>query len=180
MLTVFGYMSACAIPAVILVAVGSASLRKVDVFDAFVGGAKTGIETTVRIIPPIIGLMAAIAAFRASGLMELAIAALKPAAALIGMPPEALPLAILRPISGNASLAAVSDIINKYGPDSPAALIACTIMGSTETTFYTIAVYFGAVGIKKIRYTLAAALVADAACILASVFICRLLYESTS
>lgn len=151
-------------------------LKNVNVFDTFVTGAKQGIATSVRIIPPLVGLTVAIGVFKASGALDILVYALSPAARLLGIPPEVLPLALLRPVSGSASLAMMSDIINTYGADSMVGRIASTMMGSTETTFYTIAIYFGSVGIKKTRYTLAAALLADAVCVIASVLVCTALF----
>ena len=128
-------------------------VKRVDVYDSFVSGAKSGLEATFNIIPSLIGLMAAIAMFRESGCLELIAKALSLLTNLIHMPSEVVPLGLLRPVSGSASLALVTDIFKNMGP---------------ETTFYTIAVYFGSVGIKNIRYTLFAALAADACGILLS------------
>ncbi|MCX7842967.1 MAG: spore maturation protein [Clostridia bacterium] len=171
-------LSAYAIPAVFLVILSAGIINDVKVYDVFVEGAKEGISTVARIIPSLVGLLVAVGVFRASGALDLIIYAVRPAAELLGIPSEALPLAFLRPISGSASLALVSDIIKTYGPDSFTGRLASTMMGSTETIFYTLAVYFGAVGIKNIRYTLAAALIADCAGVLASVWICTALFGS--
>ena len=160
------------IPLIILFIVSHGLFKGVNVFDTFVSGSKQGIATFFGIIPPLVGLTVAIGVFRASGALEVIVHALSPAAKLIGVPSEVLPLALLRPISGSASLAMMSDIINAYGADSMVGRIASTMMGSTETTFYTIAIYFGSIGIKKIRYTLAAALIADAICVICSVLVC--------
>ena len=143
-------------------------VKRVDVYDSFVSGAKSGLEATFNIIPSLIGLMAAIAMFRESGCLELIAKALSPLTNLIHMPSEVVPLGLLRPVSGSASLALVTDIFKNMGPDSVQGRIVSIMMGSTETTFYTIAVYFGSVGIKNIRYTLFAALAADACGILLS------------
>ncbi len=136
-------------------------LRRVGVYDCFVEGAKDGLQSLVGIIPPLIGLMVAISMFRASGALELLARLLAPVLSAIHLPPEVLPLALLRPISGSASTAIVTDIFRTLGPDSPAGVIASVMMGSTETTFYTVAVYFGSAGIKNTRHTIAAALTAD-------------------
>jgi len=169
-------ISTYAIPTMFLVILCSGVYKEVKVYDAFVEGAKEGIETVVRIIPSLVGLLVAVGVFRASGALELLVFAARPLAAFIGMPPEALPLALLRPISGSASLALVSDIIKTHGPDSFIGRVASTMMGSTETIFYTLAVYFGSVGIKNIKYTLAAALIADTVSVIASVWICTLVF----
>ncbi len=173
---IIGVLSAYAIPAIFLVILSFGMWREVKVYDVFVEGAKEGITTVLRIIPSLVGLLVAVGVFRASGALDLLIYAVSPATNAVGIPAEALPLAFLRPISGSASLALVSDIIKNYGPDSFIGRVVSTMMGSTETIFYTLAVYFGAVGIKNIRYTLAAALLADAASVVASVWICGLVF----
>lgn len=151
-------------------------LNKVKVYDAFVEGAKDGVTTVLKILPPLVGLMTAVAVFRASGALDFIIFLLEPIAKLLGIPVETMPLALLRPVSGSASLALVADIIKKYGADSYIGRVASTMMGSTETIFYTLTVYFGSVGIKNIRYTLAAALIADGASVLASAWVCALIF----
>lgn len=150
--------------------------KEVKVYDVFVEGAKEGIKTVVRIIPPLVGLLVAVGVFRASGALDLLIYAARPLASVLGIPSEAMPLAFLRPISGSASLALVSDIIKTHGPDSFIGRVVSTMMGSTETIFYTLTVYFGSVGIKNIRYTLAAALIADMVSVVASVWACTLVF----
>ena len=120
------------------------------------------------IIAPLVGLMVAINMFRASGALELISSALSPVLSFIGLPTDVLPLALLRPVSGSASLALVTDIFQTVGPDSLSGRIASVMMGSTETTFYTVAVYFGSVGIKNTRHTLPSALTADLTAILLS------------
>jgi spore maturation protein B len=169
-------LSAYAIPAIFLAILCAGMYREVKVYDVFVEGAKEGISTVVRIIPPLVGLLVAIGVFRASGALDLLVYAVKPLATLLGIPSEVLPLAFLRPISGSASLALVSDIIKTHGPDSFIGRLASTMMGSTETIFYTLAVYFGSVGVKNIRYTLAAALLADFVSVMASVWICTAVF----
>lgn len=169
-------LSKYAIPTIFLLVLSSGMYREVKVYDVFVEGAKEGLNTVLRIIPSLVGLLVAVGVFKASGAMELLVFALQPIAGVLGIPSEALPLALLRPISGSASLALVTDTIKTYGPDSFIGRLTSTMMGSTETIFYTLAVYFGSVGIKNIRYTLVAALIADAASVLASVWICRLVF----
>ncbi|MCX7708867.1 MAG: spore maturation protein [Clostridia bacterium] len=169
-------ISAYAIPAIFLIILSCGMYKEIKVFDAFVEGAKEGITTIVKIIPSLVGLLVAVGIFRASGALDLLIYAVKPLGDVLTIPSEALPLAFLRPISGSASLALVSDIIKAHGPDSFIGRLVSTMMGSTETIFYTLAVYFGAVGIKNIRYTLAAALIADGVSVLASVWICSLVF----
>ena len=153
-----------------------AAIKKVDVFDAFIVGAKQGFETSVSIIPYLIAMMVAIGMLRASGFFGLMDHLLAPLMSAIGMPPEVLPLALIRPFSGSASTGVMAELIHQYGGDSLIAKTAATMMGSTETTFYVIAVYFGAVGIKKTRHAIPAGLLADLAGVVASVFICRYLF----
>lgn len=169
-------LSTYAIPAMFLFILWTGIYKEVKVYDIFIEGAKEGITTVLRIIPPLVGLLVAIGVFRASGALDLLIFAVKPAATLLGIPSEALPLAFLRPISGSASLALVSDLIKIHGPDSFIGRLVSTMMGSTETIFYTLAVYFGSVGVKNIRYTLAAALIADCVSVIASVWICTVVF----
>ena len=169
-------ISSYAVPTIFLIVLCLGALKKVKVYDVFAEGAKEGIQTVVGIIPSLLGLMVAIGVFRASGALDILIYAAKPLASFFGIPSEVMPLAFLRPISGSASLALVSDIIKTYGPDSFAGRVASTMMGSTETIFYTLAVYFGAVGIKNFRYTLAAALLANFASVIVSVWICSVVF----
>jgi spore maturation protein B len=151
-------------------------IKNVKVYDVFVEGASEGITTVIKILPSLIGLITAVGVFRASGALDFIIDLMTPLASILGIPAEALPLALMRPISGSASLALVSDIIGLYGPDSYIGRVVSTMMGSTETIFYTLAVYYGSVGIKRARYTLAAALAADGASIIASAWICALVF----
>lgn len=164
------------IPVIFLSVLITGLYRGVKVYDVFVDGAKEGISTIIRIMPSLVGLLVAVGVFRASGAMDLLIYAAKPITGIFNIPSEALPLAFLRPISGSASLALVSDIIKVHGPDSFVGRVVSTMMGSTETIFYTLAVYFGAVGIKNIRYTLVAALIADAVSVIVSVWVCGLFF----
>lgn len=150
-------------------------IKKVGVYDCFTEGAKEGAKSMVGIIAPLVGLMVAINMMRESGALEIIEKAVSPALSKLGLPSEVLPLALLRPISGSASLAIVTDLFKNYGPDSVAGKIASVMMGSTETTFYTIAVYFGAVGIKNTRHTLPSALSADMTGIILSAIIVRTL-----
>lgn len=153
-----------------------ASLKKVNVFDAFIVGAKQGFEISVSIIPYLVAMMVAIGMLRASGFFDIMNQLLAPLMAKIGMPAEVLPLALIRPFSGSASTGVMSELIHQYGGNSLIAKTAATMMGSTETTFYVIAVYFGAVGIRKTRHAIPAGLLADLAGVIASVLICRYLF----
>ena len=154
-----------------------ASIKKVNVFDAFVDGAKEGFTTSISIIPYIVAMMVAIGMLRASGFFDLMNNILSPLLVKIGMPPEVLPLALIRPFSGSASTGMMAEIIHQYGGDSLISKTAATMMGSTETTFYVIAVYFGSIGIQKSRHAIPAGLLADLAGIIASVIVCKYLFS---
>jgi spore maturation protein B len=175
-LSVLTAISAYVLPVTILIILCAGFIRKVRIFEAFTEGASEGITTVVRILPSLVGILTAIGVFRASGALDALVGFLAPAASLLGIPAEAMPLVLMRPVSGSASLAVVSDIISKYGPDSYVGRVVCTMLGSTETIFYTLAVYYGSVGIRNIRYTLAAALIADSVSAMASAFICALIF----
>lgn len=172
----FGVISAYAIPVIFLIILILGLIKDVKVYDVFVEGAREGITTIVKIIPTLVGLMVAVGVFKASGALELIILAFKPLAALLGIPAETIPLALMRPVSGSASLAIVNEIIRTYGPDSYIGRTASTMMGSTETIFYTLTIYFGSVGIKNIRFTLVAALFADLVSVTASAWVCALIF----
>lgn len=144
------------------------TLRRVDVYGALVQGAGQGLETLTRIAPALICLLTAVSMVRASGLLQALASWLSPVLGRLGLPPELLPLMLVRPISGSAALGVGADLINAYGPDSDLGRMAAVMLGSTETTFYTIAVYFSAAGITRTRYALPAALCADLAGFLAS------------
>lgn len=153
-----------------------AAYKKVNVFDAFVAGAKQGFDTSVTLIPYLVAMLVAIGMLRASGFFELIHSVLAPVMTLIGMPSEVLPLALIRPFSGSASTGVMAELIHQYGGDSLISKIAATMMGSTETTFYVIAVYFGSVGIRRTRHAILVGLLADLSGIIASVLICRYLF----
>lgn len=154
-----------------------AATKKIDVFEAFVGGAKQGLETSVSIMPYLIGMLVAIGMLRASGFFELMGVVLSPVLNKLGMPTDLLPLALIRPFSGSAANGIMADVIQQHGGDSIISKMAATMMGSTETTFYVIAVYFGAVGIQRTRYAIPAGLLADLAGIIASIVICHYVFR---
>jgi len=160
----------------ILIFIGYGAFKKVKVYESFVEGAKEGFEVAVRIIPYLVAMLVAIGIFRAGGAMDFLIMVLKPITDLIGMPAEALPMALMRPLSGSGSLGIMAEIIKVHGPDSFIGILVSTFFGSTETTFYVLAVYFGAVNIQRTRHALAAGLLADAAGILGALFIVKLLF----
>ena len=144
------------------------TLRRVDVYGALVRGAGQGLETLARILPALVCLLTAVSMVRASGLLEALAGCLAPVLGRLGLPPELLPLMLVRPISGSAALGVGADLINAYGPDSALGRTAAVMLGSTETTFYTIAVYFSAAGVTRTRYAVPAALCADLVGFLAS------------
>jgi len=150
--------------------------RGVRVYDSLVEGAKEGFQVALRIIPYLVAILVAIGMFRASGGIDLMVRFLSPVTDLIRMPAEALPMALLRPLSGSGALGVMSEIMTVHGADSFIGYMVSTFQGSTETTFYVLAVYFGAVGVKKTRHTLPACLLADVAGILAAVLIVNLLF----
>ncbi|MCI8422538.1 MAG: spore maturation protein [Lawsonibacter sp.] len=152
------------------------ALQRVDVYDALVQGAASGLETLVRIAPALVGLMTAVYMLRASGALDLAAETLAPLMDRLGLAPELLPLMLVRPVSGSAALGVGSELISTYGPDSNLGRTAAVMLGSTETTFYTIAVYFGAVGITRTRYAVPAALCADLTGFLAASWAVKLLF----
>lgn len=169
------YISNIAMPLIIFIIVFSGITEKKKVFDIFLKGAKEGIEIVIRIFPTLIGLFLAIVMLQSSGVIDFIIKFLNPVLNTFKVPSEILPLAILRPISGSASIAIATDIMKSFGVDSNIGLIASVIMGSTETTIYTIAVYSSSVKIKDTRFVLWAALAADIVGMIASVVICRIL-----
>lgn len=172
---VINYLSTIAVPMVVLLIILYGVLEKNKVYDTFLEGAKEGMQVVINIFPTLIGIFLAVGALRSSGLIDAIIHIINPIISLLNLPAEIMPLALLRPISGSASMAVATDIISTHGVDSIIGLIASTIMGSTETTFYTIALYTSSVGIKKTRFVLVAALAADIAGMLISVAICRFL-----
>jgi spore maturation protein B len=152
-------------------------LRKVKVYDVFVDGAKEGFEVAVRIIPFLVGILVAIGMFRGSGAMDLLTNAMKPVMGAINFPAELLPLAILRTLTGSGSLALTTDLVHTYGPDSLIGRMAATMYGSSETTFYVLAVYFGAVGVKRTRHAVPAALIGDVVAAIATVAVCAWMFS---
>ncbi|MCC5791157.1 MAG: spore maturation protein [Legionellaceae bacterium] len=152
------------------------ALKKIAVFDVFIEGAREGFTTCVRLIPYLVAMLMAIGMLRASGFFTLLSRVLDPLLHYLGMPSELLPLALIRPFSGAAATGLTAELIKENGGDAFISKLAATMMGSTETTFYVIAVYFGVVGIQKTRYAIPAGLLADLAGIIASVIVCRYLF----
>ena len=171
----FNYISSAIIPIMIMIVIIYGLFEKNKVYDSFLDGAKEGMEIVFKMFPTLVGIFIAVGALRSSGIIDFIISIFLPIIYKFNIPSQIMPLAILRPISGSAAMAVAVDIMNNYGVDSNIGLIASTIMGSTETTFYTIAIYTSSVGIKKTRGILFAALLADISGMLASVVIWRIL-----
>ncbi|MFQ5769242.1 MAG: spore maturation protein [bacterium] len=165
-----------AIPVVLFLIIGYGFIKKVKIYESFVEGAKGGFEVAIKIIPFLVAILVAIGMFRASGAMDFFTKIISPITNLIGLPAEALPVALLRPLSGSGTLGLVSEIMKTHGPDSFLGRLVSTMYGSTETTFYVLAVYFGSVGIKKTRHAVPAGLLADAAGMMGALLICRLVF----
>lgn len=150
-------------------------VRRVPVFDAFIAGAKDGVSTLYGIAPTILGLIFAVSLLRSSGAIDVICAVLSPVANAVGFPKEVVPMAMLRPVSGSGSTALLVSVFEDFGPDSFAGRVASVLAGSSETTFFATTLYFGSVGIKKIRHTLAAAIAADLTAMILSAFLVRIL-----
>lgn len=170
------YISAMFVPLFIAGIVIYGIIKKVHVYESFIEGAKQGLDTVIRILPYVVGFVFAINMFSASGCFNYLSIALSPVLKPIGIPPEILPLALMRPFSGSASIGVLTTILQKYGPDNLIGRSASTLLGSSETLFYTTALYSGSVGIRKTGYTIPAGLIAEVAGLLASVLFCRLLF----
>ncbi len=170
-------LSVLAIPFLILVFIGYGAIKQVRVYETFVEGAKEGFNIAVKIIPYLVAMLVGIAIFRAGGAMDWLIQILNPITSAIGLPAEALPMALMRPLSGSGSLGIMAENLSVYGPDSFIGILVSTFFGSTETTFYVLAVYFGAVNIRNTRHALPVGLIADACGILGALFIVRLLFS---
>jgi len=153
--------------------------KRVNVYDALSRGAQDGLQTLLGILPNLVGLMTAVYMVRASGLMDVLGNILGPFLVRLGIPPETAALLFIRPVSGSGALAIGSELMASHGPDSYVGRTAAVMLGSTETTFYTIAVYFGSAGIRKTRYAIPAALIADLTGFAAAAFAVRLFFGST-
>jgi len=150
--------------------------KRVKVYESFIEGAKEGFWIGVKIIPYLVAILVAIGMFRASGAMDFLVAVLRPLTELVGFPPEALPVALLRPLSGSGTLGLISDVFQNWGPDSFIGRLVSVVEGSTETTFYVLAVYFGSIAVRKTRHALPASLLGDLTGVIAAFIICSLLF----
>lgn len=153
-----------------------ALIKRVDVYTAITDGAQEGLTVLLRILPSLVGLLTAVYMLRASGALEFLENLLSPALTHLGIPEDLAALLLIRPVSGSAALAVGSELMAEHGPDSYIGRIAAVMLGSSETTFYTVAVYFGSAGIRRTRYAVPAALIADAVCFISSAFAVRLFF----
>ncbi|HZR21783.1 MAG TPA: nucleoside recognition domain-containing protein [Verrucomicrobiae bacterium] len=153
-----------------------ANLRRVRIYEEFVEGAKEGFEVALKIIPYLVAILVAIGMFRAAGGIDLLSRALHPIMQAVGFPPDLLPMVLMRPLSGSGTLGMFAELVKQCGPDSLVSRMGGTVYGSTETTLYVLAVYFGAVGIKRTRHALLAGITADTVGVIASVIVCRAVF----
>jgi spore maturation protein B len=177
LLTVLTTVSRWAIPLLLLLIPLYGFCKGVAVYESFVEGAEEGFYTAIKIIPFLVGMMVAISVFRASGAMDYLVGALRPFMGAIGAPPEVLPLAVMRPLSGSGALGLATELMRVYGPDSMIGRLASVMQGTTDTTFFVLTVYFGSVGIKRFKYAVITGLSADITGLLASIYICNLLFK---
>ena len=169
-------ISLWALPAILLLILTMGLIKKVPLYETFTDGAKDGFKVAVNIIPYLVAIIVGISMFRASGIIEMTENAFAPVLAHFNVPADTIPIMIVRSLSGSAALGVFSDIANNLGPDSYATKLAAVMVGSSETTFYVLAVYFGAVGISKLRYALVVGLLADFIGIVAAISVCNLVF----
>ena len=175
-LNLVNILSIVAIPGLVLFIITYGAFKKVKVYENFVEGAKEGFQVAIRIIPYLVAMLVAIGVFRASGAMELLTTLIAPVTNFIKMPSEALPMALIRPLSGSGALGVMSDIIKTHGPDSLIGRMVSVMMGSSETTFYVLAVYFGSVSITRTRQAVLAGIIADVVSVIMSVLLVNLIW----
>jgi spore maturation protein SpmB len=149
---------------------------RVPVYESMVAGAREGLDMAIRILPFLVAILVAVQMFRASGALDLLVGALDPFTSLVGFPGEALPMALLRPLSGSGAFGVMAEIVQTHGPDSFVGYLVCTLQGTTETTFYVLTLYYGAAGVRNMRYTLAACLIADLVGVTAATAACHLFF----
>ena len=174
--SVMNFISLWALPAIIIIILTLGLIKKVPIYEVFTDGAKEGFKVSVNIIPYLVAIIVAISMLRASGIIELTGEILAPVLSNFNVPADIIPIMIVRSLSGSAALGIFSDIAHNLGPNNYATTLAAVMVGSSETTFYVLAVYFGAVGIKKLRYALLVGLLADLIGIVAAVSVCNLMY----
>lgn len=169
-------LSVLAIPLLVVIILLFGVVKKVKLYETFIEGAKEGFQVGVRIIPYLVAMLIAVGIFRTSGAMEILSTLVSPLTNLIGMPAETLPMALIRPLSGSGALGVMSETMNAHGPDSLIGRMVAVMMGSGETTFYVLAVYFGSVGISRTRQAVPAGLIADGVSILVSIWTVRFIF----
>ena len=172
-MNLINYISTIIIPFVIAFAVGYGIIEKKNVYDIFIIGAKKGVKIVIKLFPTLLAIFLAINLLKSSGIIDFVINLISPLLNLLNIPVEIMPLAILRPISGSASMGIATNIMQENGVDSTIGVIAATIMGATETTLYTIAVYSSSIGVKKIRFTLLSSLIANFVAVVTAVLIIK-------
>jgi spore maturation protein B len=173
---IIGTISVWAIPFLLLSIPLYGAAKKIKVYESFVEWAKGGFQLAIRIIPYLVAILVAVGMLRGAGAIDMLADWLNPVLSRIGFPVEILPLAIMRPLSGSGSLGIVTELVKVHGPDSFLGRLAASAYGSTETTFYVLAVYFGSVGVKKARHAVISGLVADITSLIAAIIICRLVF----
>lgn len=176
MSSLLNLISLWALPVILLTVLTYGLIKKVPIYEEFTEGAKDGFKVAIKIIPYLVAIIVGISMLRASGAIEIAASFFAPVLSHFNIPSDTLPLMIVRSLSGSGALAVFSDIANNLGPDSYATKLAAIMVGSSETTFYVLAVYFGAIGITKIRYALAIGLLADLIGIIAAILVCSLMF----
>ena len=174
--TVMNILSLWPLPVIILLILTMGLIKKVPLYEVFTDGAKEGFKVSVNIIPYLVAIIVAISMLRASGLIETAGAILAPLFSRFNVPVDVIPIMIVRSLSGSAALGIFSDIAHSLGPDNYATTLSAVMVGSSETTFYVLAVYFGAVGISKLRYALLVGLIADVIGIITAVTVCNFMF----
>lgn len=170
------YIIKSIIPIIIFLIIAYGMVKKVKVYECFVEGAKEGLYICVRIFPYLLAMIIAVGVFRESNALDYFISVVKPVVKFIGLPPEVVPLVLVKPLSGSGAMGIFAETLNKFGADSYIGRVASIIIGSTETIFYTLTVYFGAVGIKKIRHTLWVAIMADMICVILAINIVKIMF----
>lgn len=170
------YLTESIIILIILFIITYGIIKKVKIYECFIEGAKEGLEVCIRIFPYLLAMLAAVGIFRESGALNAFMELFKPIVKFIGLPPEAVPLALIKPLSGSGAVGIYTEIVQRYGADSFIGRVSSIMMGSTETIFYTISVYYGAVQIKKIRHTLIAAIFADLTALIMSVVFANMFF----
>lgn len=173
-----GYITKSIIGFIVIIIIGYGMIKGGKVYEWFIEGAKDGLKVCLNIFPYLLAMIVAVEIFKQASLLDILNNLIAPAAGLIGLPKELIPLILIKPLSGSGAVGIFTNIIQSYGPDSGIGLMASVIMGTTETIFYTVTVYFGAVKVKKVRHTVWAAIMADLVAIITAVTIVRLFFLS--